>query len=144
MASMRAAMASAILCIHRNRNIVIIVWQHIVFFTWCCPWAHDMVGCVLVGSIYGCGRMHDKHVWESIGRQVQSSHDGPLSTRHLLVQYSCILVRTRAVLVPYSFPYSCGTRQYSCVLVLYSCVYSSRTRRVLVLTRRVLIFLVNP
>ena len=60
MASMGAAMASAILCIHRNRNTV----RHRLA-------AHRssfgaalglmMVGCVLVCSTYGCRRMHGKH-----------------------------------------------------------------------------------
>ena len=38
-----AAMASAILCIHRNRTATQfgMVRHSTSFFAWCCPWAHD-------------------------------------------------------------------------------------------------------
>ena len=60
MASMGAAMASAILCIHRNRNTVryrLAAHRSSLGATL----GLMMVGCVLVGSTYGCGRMHGKH-----------------------------------------------------------------------------------
>ena len=53
MASMRAAMASAILCIHRNRNTV---WHRLAAHRSSLGAALGLmiVGCVLVGNTYGC------------------------------------------------------------------------------------------
>ena len=60
MASMGAAMASAILCIHHNRNTV---WYRLAAHRSSLGAALGlmMVGCVLVCSTYGCRRMHGKH-----------------------------------------------------------------------------------
>ena len=69
MASMGAAMASAILCIHRNRNTV----RHLLA-AHCSSLGATlrlmMVGCVLVGSTYGCGRMHGKHVEAAVASAI--------------------------------------------------------------------------